>query len=208
MSAKNTHPRRILLVDDDPAELARAAENLVGGGYEVTTAGSGEEALRCAQAATFGLAVLDMRMPGMTGAQLAARLANEFGCFSLILSGHGDPQAVRDAVRDGALGDLKKPLQAAELIPAVETGLARSLELARLLRSHDHLSVALREGRETSIAVGMLMERLHLGRAAAFERLRGLARSQRRRVEEVAEELIAAAETLNAAGLEPVSRAD
>jgi response regulator NasT len=139
-----------------------------------------------------------MRMPDMSGAQLAARLASELGCFSLILSGHGDPESIRDAVRDGALGYLMKPIEIDELVPALETGLARSRELSRLLQSHDNLSVALREGRATSMAVGVLVERLRISREAAFERLRTLARSQRRRLEEVAESLLQAADLLSA----------
>jgi two-component system, response regulator PdtaR len=189
--------RSILLVDDDAEGLAALAEGLTRAGYRVTTAESGDVALRCAKSHVFDLAVVDMRMPDMTGAELAGHLLKNFGCFSLILSGSSDPGFVRDAVRDGALGYLTKPLDAPRLVPAIETALARAREVSGLMRSHENLSTTLREGRETSMAIGVLVERLRLDRDSAFARLRDTARNQRRRVAEVAEQVVIAAEILN-----------
>ena len=61
----------------------------------------------------------------------------------------------------------------------------------------DQLGHALQARRETSMAVGILMERRRLGRQAAFEALRSQARSQRRRLEDVANEIVNAVDALN-----------
>ncbi|MBV6475121.1 MAG: hypothetical protein MOGDAGHF_00638 [Rhodocyclaceae bacterium] len=58
--------------------------------------------------------------------------------------------------------------------------------------------MALNENREVSMAIGLLMERRRLGRQEAFEFLRTTARAQRRKIGEVAEEILSAAELLNA----------
>jgi DNA-binding response OmpR family regulator len=121
--------RNLLLVDDDPDCLALLAEALLRAGYDVTAAPDPHTALACARRTSFSLALLDMRMPQMTGAVLARRLRNEVGCFSLIISGAGDPASMAQAIRGGALGYLVKPVPLAELVPAIEAALARAGEL-------------------------------------------------------------------------------
>jgi response regulator NasT len=197
----NTNPpgrtRHILAVDDDAVALGILAEGLAGAGYEISTAGSGEEALECAKSRRFDLAIVDMQMPGISGAELAKALLDAFGCYSLVLSGRSDGASVQAAAKDGALGYLVKPVGIPGLVPAIETALARSAELDHVTRDRDHLCIALREGRETSVAVGILAERLRLDREAAFNLLRDTSRSERKRIAQVAESIVHATETLN-----------
>ena len=199
-TASPVKARHILAVDDDALGLELLAEGLTAAGYQVACAESGEDALEYARNRQFDLAIVDMQMPGISGAELAKRLLGSFGCFSLILSGLSDAASIRAAVEDGALAYLVKPIDIPRLIPAIETALARSAELSQLTRSREHLNVALREGRETSVAIGILAERMHLDREAAFVLLRDTARNGRRRVVQVAEEIIQATETLNRIG--------
>jgi CheY-like chemotaxis protein len=58
---------QILLVDDDPALLLAVGDQLKLGGYEVTTASSGEQALQILRTLAPDLIILDISMPGMTG---------------------------------------------------------------------------------------------------------------------------------------------
>jgi len=60
-------PRRVLVVDDDPDIRAVLSDVLGATGYEVATAGHGREALELLRAQPFGLVVLDLMMPVMTG---------------------------------------------------------------------------------------------------------------------------------------------
>jgi response regulator NasT len=189
--------RHILAVDDDAISLDTLAEGLAEAGYEVVAAKSGEEALECAKTRRFDLAVLDMQMPGISGAELARRLLGEFGCYSLILSGRSDGNSVQAAAKDGALGYLVKPVGIAGLVPAIETAIARSTDMDHVTRDRDHLCAALREGRETSIAVGILAERMRLDRESAFNLLRDASRNERKRIAQVAESIVHATETVN-----------
>jgi CheY-like chemotaxis protein len=63
----NAAPRRVLVVDDDPDIRAVLAEMLGATGYDVSTARDGREALQLLRAERFGLVVLDLMMPVMTG---------------------------------------------------------------------------------------------------------------------------------------------
>ncbi|MBI4515668.1 MAG: response regulator [Deltaproteobacteria bacterium] len=65
-------PARVLLVDDRPATLQAMLAVLEGQGYELVTAGSGEEALRRALQQDFAVIVMDVHMPGLNGFETAA----------------------------------------------------------------------------------------------------------------------------------------
>ena len=66
----------ILVVDDEPAVLETVRDGLTAHGYQVLTAGGGEEALQTAQAhqGAIALALVDVIMPGMSGPEVAQRL--------------------------------------------------------------------------------------------------------------------------------------
>jgi response regulator NasT len=70
--------------------------------------------------------------------------------------------------------------------------------MRHLKESMEQMDKALSQGREISMVVGILMERCNLTAIQAFDALRDEARSQRRKIAEVAKEYLAAAETLHA----------
>jgi DNA-binding response OmpR family regulator len=67
----------LLIVDDDPANLDLLRRRLVRQGYEVTTAGGGQEALDLLKQQSFDLVILDMMMPGVNGMQVLRRLKSD-----------------------------------------------------------------------------------------------------------------------------------
>jgi len=189
--------RRILIVDDDRLILATLSKGLQQAGYEISQAASGEEALRIAHEQNPDLAVLDVRMPVMSGIVLAKHLRDKTTVPFMFFSAYSDIEMARQAAEYGAVGYLVKPIDTPQIIPAIEAGLARAAEIKGLRRSEADLTAALAAGRETSIAIGLLMERYHVNRERAFETLRTHARTQRRKINDVAADLINAEETLN-----------
>jgi two-component system, response regulator PdtaR len=189
--------RRILVVDDDPLLLQFISEVLAHAGYETVTAVSGEAALREVAEREPDLALLDITMPGMSGLELARRLKADTTVPFMFLSAIGDAESAREAADHGAVGYLVKPVDAARLLPAFEAALARADDIRQLRRTEVNLSAALAAGRETSLAVGLLMGKFQVDRNTAFEVLRDHARSSRRKINEVADQLLAAEETLN-----------
>lgn len=198
MKESDTKPQpKVLLVDDDRLVLATLASGLQQAGYAVHTAGSTDEALRVLALEKPDIAVLDVRMPGKSGLDLARHLRESADVPFLFLTAYSDADVVREAAGQGALGYVVKPVDIPQLAPAIEAALARAAELRRLRETEKQLQTALSEGREVSMAVGLIMERRRLDRQSAFEILRTSARTQRRKIGEVAKEVLAAAELLN-----------
>ncbi|MDQ1834025.1 ANTAR domain-containing response regulator [Massilia scottii] len=189
--------RRILIVDDDPLLLQFLNEVIGHAGYDTVTASSGEEALQQIVAGEPDMALLDITMPGMTGLELAHHLKTHTTVPFMFLSAIGDSESSKQAAAYGALGYLVKPVDAERLMPAFEAGLARADDIRQLRRTELNLNAALAAGRETSLAVGLLMGKFQTDRNTAFEVLRDHARSSRRKINEVADQLLAAEETLN-----------
>ena len=197
MSASPAAKRRILIVDDDPLLLTFLTEVIGHAGYDTVSASSAEQARGVVAAGEPDLALLDITLPGMTGLELAARLKAETSVPFMFLSAVEDSESARQAAAHGAVGYLVKPVDAARLMPAFEAGLARADDIRQLRRTEVNLNAALVAGRETSLAVGLLMGKFQTDRNTAFEVLRDHARSSRRKINEVADQLLAAEETLN-----------
>jgi response regulator NasT len=174
---------KILVADDDRVVLFTLAEGLREAGFEVIEARDGLQALALCRGEAPDLALLDIRMPGLDGLELAQALREETTVPFLFLTAYGDEALVRRAVEIGALGYLVKPLDVAEIVPSLRTALARARDIAGL----NH---ALKSNRTIATAVGMLMAGEGTDQKAALERLRNQARHQRRRMEDVARAMI------------------
>lgn len=215
MSKPTTPPvavrRLILLVDDDVLILGLLSKFLQLAGFDVRIATSGEMALDMLAESERepDLALLDVAMPGMSGLELAARLHAETGVPFMILSADDNQATVRQATDAGAVGYLVKPIDTARIAPTIHAALARADEIRALRDNESRLTLALQHGRETGMAVGMLMERHKTDRETAFRALRDYARSRQRKLNDVAVELLAAAESINVImgrGSEPHSK--
>ena len=198
--------RRILIVDDDAILLQFIGEVLRHAGYDTVAASSGAQAIAQIEAREPDLALLDITMPGMTGLELARHLNELTTVPFMFLSAIGDTDSAKQAAAYGAVGYVVKPVDAERLMAAFEAGLARADEIRQLRRTETNLNAALASGRETSLAVGLLMGKFQTDRNTAFEVLRDHARSSRRKINEVADELLAAEETLNSLHVGFVSR--
>lgn len=185
----STNPR-ILLADDDRLILMTLAEGLVDAGFAVITARNGEQALELCRTEQPDLALLDIRMPGLDGLALARRLRLEGQTPFIMLTAYDDADLVREAVEAGALGYLIKPIDVARIVPQVHAALARSVEIKTLRNADESLSAALITNRQISTAVGILMERHHITAETAFEGLRRFARYHRKKICDLANEIM------------------
>jgi len=180
---KKTDIAKILIADDDHLVLFTLAEGLREAGFKVIEASDGLQAIALCQSESPDLALLDIRMPKLDGLELASRLRNETSIPFLFLTAYGDEAYIQRAVALGALGYLTKPLNVAAIVPMIRTALARSHDI-------NCLQEALESNRTIATAIGMLMQAESLGQPAAFERLRGQARSERCKLEDLARSVI------------------
>lgn len=188
----------LLLVDDDRLVLSTLSAGLEQAGYHLSVAESAEEAeAQLAGGLRPDLAIVDVRMPGRGGLHLAQRLRELDHIPFMMFSAYGDPQIVAQATHYGALGYAVKPLDTAQLLPAIEAALARANELHELRQTREQLQQALEGDRGINTATGILMVEFKLGRTEAFKLLRDNARTQRRKLADLASDTIAAREALN-----------
>ena len=183
--------RRILLVDDDRLVLATLASGIEAAGYSVAKASSGEEAVALADSFEPHLVVMDICLPVISGLEAARRIRAARDLPVLFLSAYDDPEAVRESITLGGMTYLVKPITVTQLVPAIESAIARAGDISTLVNSEENLSAALKQSRDISVAIGMLMERHRLSAEAAFELLRGHARKTRTKTSEVAKALLA-----------------
>jgi response regulator NasT len=189
---------KILVVDDDRLVLAMLRHGLSQAGYEVIDADNGSEAILLAREQRPDLALLDIRMEGMTGFEVAEALRITGRVPFMFLSAFSD-DATRERVRAlGALDHLVKPVDMQRILPAVEQAFAR----LRTAQPANEPSVARDDPLSSvvAIAVGIVMHRFSLPRAQALDRLRRLAASQGHTLQAECERVVAATELLAAPG--------
>ncbi|MGB9616782.1 MAG: response regulator, partial [Desulfomonilaceae bacterium] len=112
----------ILLVDDEDEVVSLASEAFAGYGYTLYTARTGEEALRLyqEQGDKIDLVVLDLVMPGMGGRQCLKELRTmDPNVRVLVASGFATDETVKQLLKGGAMGFLKKPFEFEELLAQI-----------------------------------------------------------------------------------------
>lgn len=182
-------PRPVVLVcDDDRIVLATLAGALGDAGYEVIEADNGDDAILLARQHRPSIALLDMRMDGKSGLDVAAYLRDYVGTPFVFLSALGDESLIARAREFGALDYLVKPVEVDTIAAAVAEALRRSASRDAAAARRDTLPTDAALVR--AVAVGILMERLSLARAAAEARLAVLAREVARTEAQLADELV------------------
>jgi len=120
----------MLLVDDDEVFRERLASALRQRGQDVVTAPDGEGAMRVAAGGKLAAAVVDLRMPGLSGTELVPRLLKlQPGLRVVVLTGYGSIASAVEAMRLGAHNYVSKPADADDVLAAV-TGEARAMPTA------------------------------------------------------------------------------
>jgi len=114
----------VLIVDDENSVRNIMARWLEAGGFQVTTAGSAEEALGCLHESPPAVALCDIRMPGHDGVWLAERIREEFPETAVIMAtGVQDVGPAVQTLRQGVIDYLTKPFGRDRLREAVTRGL-------------------------------------------------------------------------------------
>jgi len=189
----------ILVVDDNRLVLATLTDGLTRAGYHVYDADNGDDAILLARAHRPDLALLDIRMEGKSGFDVAQYLRTQCRMPFMFLSAFSDEQTVAQVKALGAVAYLVKPLDIKQIVPAVEAAFAH-LE-ARAGAPPVEPGRASATGVEaldatTAMAVGVLMHRYSLTRGEAIERLLRQAADDKHSPRAQAELLLAAVEQL------------
>ncbi len=194
---------KILVVDDDRLVLATVTHGLTAAGYEVIDADNGDDAILLARQHRPDLALLDIRMEGKSGFDVAEYLRDVGHTPFVFLSAFADEATVTKVKALGALAYLVKPLEIGQIVPTVDAAFerARAAAAAALQAAAqdppevaDDGAAAL--GATVPLAVGVLMHRFSLTRGDALARLRRGAAAEGRTVRAQADRIVQAVEDL------------
>lgn len=115
---------RVLLVDDHPPLLRQVAQMLAGRFEVVDSLPDGRALLPTVAARHPDVVVLDITLPGVSGIELARRLAAMPAPPKIVfLTVHADPDYAREALATGALGYVVKARLASDLVSALQAAL-------------------------------------------------------------------------------------
>ncbi|HZP83498.1 MAG TPA: HD domain-containing phosphohydrolase, partial [Chthonomonadaceae bacterium] len=113
----------LLIAEDDPISRLMLVNTLTTLGYQVTSAGDGEEAWTLCQENRFEIIISDWMMPQMDGLELCRRLRarpNAAYIYFILLTGKGERSERLEALQIGADDFLNKPLDREELTARLE----------------------------------------------------------------------------------------
>jgi two-component system, response regulator PdtaR len=187
----------ILVVESNANVRAEVVNALRMEGFAVSDASTVQQAADHALSHRPDIVLIEGHLPGGTGLDFGKRLVAEQNVPFVVLSAELDAKFVNEAIRAGAFGFFLKPLEISKVLPTLRAALVRGKELSNLSAGQGRLQNALDQQRVTSVAVGILMRGHGLNREEAFEALRQQARRQRRKLDEIAADIVLAIETLN-----------
>lgn len=216
MSNAETRKGKLLVVDDDRLVLATLVHGLVQAGFDVIDADNGDDAILLAREHRPELALLDIRMDGLSGFDVAAYLRDHLRIPFMFLSAFSDDATVARIKALGALAYLVKPLDIGQIVPAVQAafGQARarpaagaSAEPVPAAAAPHRSQLAAAAGSQAdylaqpvALAIGIVMHRYSLRRAEALARLQRLAQQEGRSLDECAQAVVTALEQLSLPG--------
>ncbi|MGE5529476.1 MAG: sigma-54-dependent transcriptional regulator [Patescibacteria group bacterium] len=133
---------RILVADDDAGIRETLEAVLASDGFEVGTAGDGDEVVKALGAAAFEVILLDLRMPGCEGLELLEKTRELAPDAAVIMmTAYGSVKLAVEAVKQGAFDFITKPFDLDEMRLAIK----KALEVRRLTRENQGLRLMLNE---------------------------------------------------------------
>lgn len=182
---------RILVAEDEAIIRLDLVETLREEGYDVVAeTGRGDDALRLVDEVKPDLAILDVRMPGLDGIEVAREIVSNRSAGVLILTAFGQRELVERAAEAGALAYLVKPWQRNDLVPAIEMALARHREVIALSEENEDLVDQLEVRKLVDRAKGLLMDQHGLSENDAFRFVQTSAMGSRKSMRDVAQGIL------------------
>ena len=182
---------RVVIADDESIICMDLREMLSNLGYLVVgEAGDGRSAVNLARELRPDVMLMDIKMPDMDGIEAARVLTEERIAPVVLLTAFSQRDLVDRAKEAGVVGYLVKPIQEADLAPAIEIALSRFQEFRELEKEVDTLSDQLETRKLVDRAKGILMDTQGLTEAAAFRRIQKMSMNTRKSMKEIAQAIV------------------
>lgn len=182
---------RVVIADDESIICMDLREMLNNLGYLVVgEAGDGRSAVSLARELRPDVVLMDIKMPDMDGIEAARLLTAERIAPVVLITAFSQRDLVDRAKEAGVVGYLVKPIQEADLTPAIEIALSRFIEFRELEKEVDSLQDQLETRKLVDRAKGILMDSQGLTEAAAFRRIQKMSMNTRKSMKEIAQAII------------------
>jgi response regulator NasT len=190
-------PYKVLIADDEKPVAAGLQAQLETLGYDViAVVHDGHHAIEVCRRSLPDVVLMDIEMPGLDGLSAARQIVRDPGTPVIILTAHGHPNLIDQAVEDGVLYYLLKPVTSPSLHAALQVAVARAREIRSLRDDVTTLESTLRERKIIERAKGILMSRRNLSEAEAFRLLQRQSQDRRMPMSKLAESIVQADELL------------
>jgi AmiR/NasT family two-component response regulator len=196
-SSKNP-PVRVVVAEDEAIVRLDVKEILLSAGYEVVgETGRGDDAVALAAETKPDLAILDVKMPGMSGIQAAREITRDAQVAVIVLTAFSQRELIEEARDAGVAAYLVKPFRRDELLGAVDTVLASCRqdwaiedEIERFGADGSAAEDKIATRRIVDEAKGKLIESAQMTEQEAFSFIQRTAMRTRDRMREVARQVI------------------
>lgn len=188
---------KVLVADDEKPVAAGLQGQLEALGYDVVAiVDDGHRAIEVCRRTLPDVVLMDIEMPGLDGLSAARQIARDPGTPVVIVTAHGHPNLIDQAVEDGVVQYLLKPVTSPSLHAAIQMAVARAREIKSLRESVLSLELTLRERKLIERAKGILMTRRGLSEPEAFRLLQRQSQDRRMPMAKLAESIVQADELL------------
>ncbi|TAJ94045.1 MAG: EAL domain-containing protein [Gammaproteobacteria bacterium] len=162
---------RILIVDDEAAQMRALCDTLRDQGYETTGCATGEDALKALHGMQYDLLLTDLMMPGMDGVDLLAQAMKiDPQIVGILMTGMGTIETAVRAMQAGALDYIVKPFKVSVILPVLERALGirrlrlENMELRNTVAFHE-----LNQAIAYTLDPNVLLEKIASAALAQFE---------------------------------------
>jgi len=188
---------RTLIAEDEQLTRTIIRARLEKLGHTVVAeAGDGAQAIEAARLHKPDVIIMDIKMPVMDGIEAARAILAETPCAILFLSSFNEEELVEQASETGALAYLMKPFRKEDLAPALEVAVRRFRQIQSQSKEIEELKETLETRKLIERAKGILMDRHHMSEEEAFKRIHFQARNQNKKMREIAQSIITAADLI------------
>ena len=190
-------PLKAVIAEDEQLTRTIIRARLEKLGHTVVAeAGDGAQAIEAARTHKPDVIIMDIKMPVMDGIEAARRIINETPCAILFLSSFNEQELVEHASETGALAYLMKPFRKEDLAPALEMAVRRFKQIMAQAKEIEELKETLETRKLIERAKGILMDRHRMSEEEAFKRIHFQARNQNKKMREIAQSIITAADLI------------
>jgi response regulator NasT len=190
-----SRPLRIAVADDEVDMLEFYQSMLPPLGHQVVVAAkTGGELLQRCRAVHPDLLITDIKMPDMDGIEAADRICREEPIPVILISAYHDSLLLQRAQADHIMAYLIKPIEQADLAPAIALAQRRFEQFQTLRKEAADLRQALQDRKVIERAKGIVMKNAGIDEQEAFRRLQRMASDKNRKLVDIAEMILTAEE--------------